>query len=222
VRLAGTASWRLEAKGSQLCELALFVRDAAGLTIMGLAEDVPSLTAAVPDLSGVLGADVRQAAGDQWRSWWLQILDFEFRDRPDDHGDARTRARQMVSEHQAVCDPPEFTMLADRPSLQVAAQASFARFREWESSRPQPGRGGEAVSPLDWTVMKQVAEEVAFDRQLSLDAVQAKVAVLPVHGRWWCRVVPGAVLCSTAAAADPRTAQVLLRDAFDSYVTRLA
>jgi hypothetical protein len=68
--------------------------------------------------------------------------------------------------------------------------------------------------------MKQVAEDVAFDRRVSLDEVQAKVAVLPVRGTWWRRVARGAVLCSPAAAADPQTAHALLRDAFDSYVLR--
>jgi hypothetical protein len=222
MRVAGTSSWQLEVKGSQLCELALFLRDAAGLTIEGLAGDVPSLMGAVPHLSYVLRSDARQAAGGQWRSWWLQILDLEFRDRPDDQGDARARAYQRISEYEAVCDPPAFGSLADRPALRAAAQASFASFREWESSRPRPGRDSTPVSPLDWLLIKQIADDVAFDRRVSLDAVQAKLAVLPVQGTWWRRVAPGAVLCSPAAAAEPATAQALLRDAFDSYVMRMA
>jgi hypothetical protein len=50
--------------------------------------------------------------------------------------------------------------------------------------------------------------------------VQAKVAVLPVRGTRWRRVAPGAILCSTAAAADPTTAHAMLREAFDSQVLR--
>jgi hypothetical protein len=69
-------------------------------------------------------------------------------------------------------------------------------------------------------LIKQIAEDVAFDHHVSLDAVQAKVVVLPVQGTWWRRLAPGAVLCSPAAAVDHATAQVMLRDAFGSYVMR--
>lgn len=220
MHLAGTSSWRLEVKESQLCELALFVRDAAGLTVAGVAGDVPALRGAVPALSPALNAEMRRAASDQWRSWWVQILDFEFRDGVDDPVDARARVRQLVSEHEAICDPPAFESLSDRPALQAAVRAGFPELGVWESSRPRPGREGRPVSSLQWSVIKQVAEDVAFDRQVSPEAVRAKVAVLRVQGAWWRRFVPGAVLCSPSAAADRSMAQALLRDAFDSYLMR--
>jgi hypothetical protein len=222
VRLAGTSSWRAEVRGGYLCELALFVRAAAGLEIVGLAEDIPPLIGTVPDLADVLEPGVRRDAGDQWRSWWVQILDHEFRDRQDEQGDARGRARRRIAEHEAVSDPPTFESLGDRPALQAAARVSFTGFKQWESTRPPLKRDGLSGSPLDWLVMKQTAEDVAFDRQVDLDAVQASVAILPVQGSWWSRVLPGCVLCSTVAAGDPATAQVLLRDAFDSHVMRSA
>ncbi len=217
VRLAGTSSWRLDVKHGYLVELALFVREAAGLDVVGLAADVPSLIGAVPDVTGALDAGVRRDAVDQWRRWWGQILDLEFRDRQHDRGD-RAHARRRIAAHEAVCDPPTFEALADRPALRAAARASFAAFKQWESARPSSERDGMSGSPLDWSVMKQTAEDVAFDRQVDLGAVQASVAVLPVRGIWWHRVSPGCVLCSTDAAADPVTARVLLRDAFESHV----
>lgn len=117
-------------------------------------------------------------------------------------------------------DPPQFETLADRPALRAAAQASFDRFREWESARRPPHPAGKPESLLDWSVMQQVAEDVPFDRQVRLDAVQARVIVLPVHGIWWQRQAPGVVLCSPAAARDPVTSHTLLHDAFDSHVRR--
>jgi len=223
MRVAGAPSWRLEEKSSQLCEIALFVRDAAGLPV---ASDVPPLTGVLPDLSTIVDDDTRDATHGQWHEWWRQILEFEFRDRSDvqdnlDNADGRqVHARRLILERQDICDPPEFNCLAERPGLRDAARASFDSFTQWNSQRPAPGQDGRPHSPLDWSLMKQVAEDVAFDRHVSLDAVQAKVAVLPVRGTWWRRVAPGAALCSPAAAADPQTAHALLRDAFDSYVLR--
>lgn len=219
MRVAGAPSWRLEGKNSDLCELALFVRDATGLPAVGGSDDVPPLAGSVPDLAHILDADARMAAGVQWRDWWQEILDFEFQDRPESV-DLDVHARRRVLERQAICDPPDFKALAERPGLRAAARASFERFTQWNSARLAPGRDGRPRSPLDWALMKQVAEDVAFDHHVGLDAVQAKVAVLPVRDTWWRRVAPGAVLCSPAAAADPTTAHALLREAFDSHVLR--
>ena len=115
-----------------------------------------------------------------------------------------------------------FESLNERPALQAAARLTFPGFKLWEPSQRPAGRDTSEASPLDWVVMKQTAEDVAFDRRVSVDDVQASVAVLPVSGVWWHRAAPGAVLCSVAAASDPVRAQALLRDAFDSWVMRQA
>lgn len=216
MRVAGAPSWRLEGKNSDLCEFALFARDAVGLATVE--DDVPPLIGAVPDLSRILDASAREAASDQWSDWWRAILDFEFQERLDAHADHAARARQRIVERVAVFDPPDFSSFAGWPDLRAAARPAFEPYTEWGADRRAAGRDGSPHSPLDWSLMKQVAEDVAFDRRVSLDAVQAKVAVLPVQGTWWRRVAPGAVLCSPAAAGDPQTAHTLLRDAFDSYV----
>jgi hypothetical protein len=223
MRVAGAPSWRLEGKNSDLCELALFVRDATGLVASREQDDVPPLTGSVPNLAHALDANALVTAGGEWREWWRAILNVEFRDRPGDQGGSEIPemwARQAITDRQAVCDPPDFDALADRPALRAAAHASVGNFKRWRSTQPVPGRDGAPHSPLDWSLMKQVAEDVAFDRRVSLDEVQARVAVLPVRDTWWRRAAPGAVLCSPAAAADPHTAHALLRDAFDSYVLR--
>lgn len=226
MRLAGTRSWRLSAGNSQSCELALFARDTAQLPIVG--GDVPALIGAAAAVMPMVDAVTRQAAGEQWRSWWQQILDFEVRDRLNRvGGDARGRVRQVLVELQAVCDPPDFDALADRSALRAVVHAAFDDFRRWESARgsARPGGGQESplewsVMKLEWSVMKQVAEDVAFDRGVRLDAVRARVVLLPVQGMWWHRQAPGAVLCSPEAARDPMTSYAVLHDAFDSYVTR--
>lgn len=218
MQLADTGSWRLSAGGSQACELALFVRDAARLPMS--TRDVPALIGDVPDLTKALQVTTRQTAADHWQQWWQQLVDFEIQDRLARQADARARAHELINQRRAVFDPPQFQALADRPALRAAAQASFDRFREWESARRPPHPAGRPESLLDSSLMKQVAEEVAFDREVRMDAVQARVVVLPVHGVWWQRQAPGVVLSSPAAARDPLTAHTLLHDAFDSHVRR--
>lgn len=219
MQFRGSPSWRVDVNGGYVCQLVLFVRQAAGLGSTG-DDGIPQLTGMVPDLADRLEADVRSEAGRQWTSWWGNILDLEFRDRQRDTGPARTGAHRRIAARQAICDPPMFASLSDRSALQVAARTTFPGFQPWQSSQHPVGRDSPAASPLDWLVMKQTAEDVAFDRRVSIGDVQARVAVLPVSGVWWQRAAPGAVLCSMSAASDPITAQVLLRDAFESRLMR--
>ncbi|WP_375497979.1 hypothetical protein [uncultured Jatrophihabitans sp.] len=206
-------SWRVDQGDSDVLQIGLFVRDAAGLDISGL--DVPGALD-IPPLAGISVADVAvdlRAAGQQWASWWQQLLEVQFADRPApapgvDRG--RNRARYLLARWQAVCDPPDFDALADRPELQAAAQAVFDDHHVWGRLLPQ------RRTELDWALLKQTAEDVAFDHRVSIDRVRAHIVFLPVDGVWWARVRPGCVLCSAAAVDDPVTAQTLVRDAFVS------
>jgi hypothetical protein len=65
-----------------------------------------------------------------------------------------------------------------------------------------------------------VAEDVAFDRSVDLGDVRASAVVLDVEGSWWHLLAPGAVACSLAATAEPETAQLVLRRAFESGLRR--
>jgi len=222
MQFAHAPSWRLSAGDGQASEqLLLFVRDAAGLRVPPdplvpppLLGDVPHTTEMTPDQ--------QRAAGSQWSAWWRDALDLEIaRHRHDGRDDAlnrHERARQKISDLEALCDPPHFTALADRPELQAAARASIEEFRRWTSRARRQPNGDRPSSPLDWALIKQVAEDVAFDHAVSPDRVRASITVLPVHGTWWRRIAPGLVICSTAAAAEHTTAQPLLHDAFDSHV----
>lgn len=217
VQLRGSPSWRVNVNGGDACQLALFVRQAAGLAPTG-GDGVPELTGMVPGLTD--GLDVRQASRE-WPSWWGDVLDVEFPNRHSGTAPAATGTRRRIAEHQAVCDPAMFASLSDRPALQVAARRTYPGFESWQSSQQQPaGRYSPGASPLGWLMMNQTAEDVAFDRRVSIGDVQARVTVLPVSGVWWQRVAPGAVLCSISAASDPVTARILLRDAFESRLIR--
>ncbi len=222
MQLTGETSWRLELKDASECELALFVRDSLRLDPLGPGGEVPPLSGSVPDLGERIDADLRQGASEQWAQWWHQILLLQFGDGEqlaDERmqGDARARMRMRAVHHQAVCDPPEFAALAARPALRAAARASFPAYLQWQSDQPEPARDS-LVHPLDWELMKQTADDVAFDRGVDLGAVQAKVAIIAVDEVWWQRSAPGRVVCSRAAAGDPSAAQALLWDAFDSHV----
>lgn len=212
MRVAGTASWRLETRSADLAELALFVRDATRLEVSGIA--VPPLFAAIPDLGDVLSSDERKQAAAQWPSWWQRVLDFELADRALIDGASDVRA--IIAARQAVGDPPEFGALADRPALRTAARASVADFLHRQRGRDRHDLDKPPRPPLGWELIKQVAEDVAFDRRVGLDAVRGIVAILPVRSVWWARVAPGAALCSDSAARDPRTAAALLHDVFES------
>ena len=194
----------------------LFVRDCAGL-------QVPPDPTVPPPLIDVVQrepAEVSGHAGTQWLTWWRDALGLEIARHRQHEAPivGREGARARLRELRALCDPPLFNALADRPELQAAAQDCIEGFRHWASptrSRLTTGRPGEL---LEWALIRQVAEDVAFDRGVSLDKVQAKITVLPVEGTWWQRIAPGVVFCSTAAALDRNVAHALLRDAFDSQV----
>ncbi len=204
-------SWRVDQGHSDLFTMVLYVRDAAGLE-MSAAPEIPRL-AGVPDLrSAVLDDGARVLAGQQWTSWFRQVLELELVERTAPTP-GRNRAQYLLARHEAVCDPPDFAALADRPQLQAIARAVVTGHRSW--SRSFSWRGAE----LEWTLLKQIAEDVAFDHRVSIDRVRARIVFVPVDGSWWTRVAPGCVLCSPAAAEHPVAAQALVRDAFVSGLT---
>lgn len=212
---AGTASWRVEVGDSQLCEIALFVRDAAGLR--SDSNDVPPLDGPVPQPMPFPTEDERTTARRDWTAWWRALVGYEARQWSAHTGANRASFRDRIADRDAVCDPPTFEALADRPALRRAAQTAFADFRTWEASMPRH-RGGAA--PPGWELIRQVVEDVAFDGQVPFAALQAKIVTVRVQGSWWQRVAPGCALCSPAALATPTTAHAVLRDALDSFVRR--
>jgi hypothetical protein len=151
-------------------------------------------------------------------SWWRQLVAFELVAQHRPQGlDERTWLRRRVDEVQKITDVPDFTALTDRPALRTAVAATFVEGCHWASeakrsriSAPQPRFG--------WSLVRQAAEDVAFDHGVDIGDVDGTVLVLAVEGMWSHMLGPGIALCSTATAADASSAYALLRDVFTSQL----
>jgi hypothetical protein len=83
---------------------------------------------------------------------------------------------------------------------------------------------GRHRSPPAWWVhrvlrlpaIRQAAVQIGRRRQVSPAALSACAVLIPVQGRWWHQVEPGAVVCSVTAASDSDTARRVLDDVFES------
>lgn len=117
---AGTASWRVDVADSQLCEIGLFVRDAAGLR--SEADDVPPLDGPVPHAVLLPTEDERATARRDWSRWWRTLVRYEVRSWSTGVDDGRARLRRQMAKRDAACDPPDFDALANRQDLRGAAQ----------------------------------------------------------------------------------------------------
>jgi hypothetical protein len=214
VQHAGVPSWRFSVDASQLVTVALFIRDASTLAVPPDPDDPPRLTADIPNRSVVLGVGNHSVAGTQWLSWWRQILEHElrFRHRRWDALEGRTVRR--LADLKRISDPPDFTALADRPQLRLAVTGLFAEGCEWERLTRLATPAGRGH--LDGDIIRRIAEDVAFDRQVSPGVLDASAVVLPVEGLWWRRYAPGCVLCSVTALADSHVREAIIRDAFES------
>jgi hypothetical protein len=215
---AGTPSWRWGESGSQLAHVALYLRDSYGLAVPAHLDVPPPLTPAVAPAPAALSERDRDAAGQQWTSWWDEIIDLDVRRREIEvpGNDARARVRALLAERERVADPPDFEALANRPELRRLVAASYEEACRWDGPprRRRSDPATERGAHFEWDLIRQVAEDVAFDRQVSIDAIDGRALILSVEGLWWTRAAPGAVLCSAAVTTDPVLAQVVLRDAF--------
>lgn len=216
MQFTGSPSWRFAEGGDQLVTVALFVRDAVRLIVPSAGDSPPPLARAVPDRAAVLDEQHRAAAGMQWLSWWRQILGERTRrgDSQHDASDQRARFQEIFASMERLVNPPTFSSLADRPELQTAVTATFDEACRWESATFDPT--APKHGHFGWATIKQVAEDVAFDHRVELDAIDGKAIVVDVEGSWWLRIIPGVALCSVQALADPLTTQVVLRDIFES------
>jgi hypothetical protein len=214
MQLEGVPSWQFAEGGTQLATAALYVRDSLRLPVPSAADVPPPLNGPVPARDDLV-ID-RQLAADQWLTWWRQIIEYEVthRRRHDHIRDPRMRMRTTLRELARVSDPPDFQALSDRPELQAAAVATHPAAIRWENGEAQLRPPGS--SRIGWAMLKEIAEAVAFDRRVSSEAIYGTALVLDLDGSWWHRPAPGLALCSAAALADSHTAQVIVRDIFES------
>lgn len=218
MQVAGSVSWRFaESARDSLPHVALFVRDALGLAVPPGPAVPPPLAGTVPDRRASLSDEERREAGRHWPGWWAALLGAEVdrqEERPDpDHPALRARYEEAGS-------PPDFAALADRPALRRAVVDTFPEALRWVDRLLDAGSRAQRAGSFPYALVRQVAEDVAFDRQVDVGAVRASAVVLEVEGRWWHLLAPGAVVCSAGAAADLHTAHLVLRRAFESGLRR--
>jgi hypothetical protein len=217
VELAGSSSWRFgESSGDDLLHVALFVRDAVALPVPLGPAVPPPLLGMVPDHRHLLAEHERSDAGRHWAGWWTAVTGLHVRapDKAPDQDLAALRAR-----HERAGSPPDFAALGNRPLLHRAVVESFPEAHRWVN-RPRRGAGAAPAPSFPYELIRQVAEDVAFDRSVDSGQVRASAVVLDVEGSWWHLLAPGTVICSVAAAAAPFTAQLLVRQAFESGLPR--
>ena len=195
MREVGRESWGFRASTPELLHHALFVRDACRLPVPPGDGVPPPLAGPVPDRRPVLADPECEQAGADWTGWWQSLL-----------GDA------AVGRDGETAAPPDFDGLADRPALQKATVALHREAGLWAAKHLVPA----GQTPFEWSLMAEVATDVAFDRGVGVGRVNASALVLDVQGPWWALLSPGVVVCSRAAASDRRTGHLILRRAFES------
>lgn len=67
-----------------------------------------------------------------------------------------------------------------------------------------------------YSLVRDAAEDVAFDHSVDHDAISGEVIVLAVEGSWSHLLRAGAAACSAAVAADRVAAYALLHAVFTS------
>lgn len=212
MRLAGTRSWRFAVDAGDLLHLALRVRDGARLQVPDAADVPPPLSTPPAPVSVDLD---RESAGAEWLSWWRELVALEGRRhllRPDQVSERwGTVTRRLRAEQTALADPPRFAALRGRGGVYAAARAVGPGPRRSVDRALQAARGGRDV--IDWAIVNSAVQAVAAETGADLYSLNGCALVLLVRGSWWQQVSPGVVLASLDAAADPSTADALVRAA---------
>lgn len=211
--MMASESWRFSVGFEEIPNAALFVRDIMELDVPPGFMIPPHVAGPLPVMDRAFHGQEAREAGSQWADWWHRILNQEVLKNGVTHvTDQRTRLAHLAD---VVGVPPRFVELADYPALQKAAQTAFTAGCLWagDMRRSLLSPHGEL---FDWTLTREVAEEVARTLRVGLGRVQAQAIVLIVEGIWWQRFAPGVILCSPAAALNPMIARDILQSGFRS------
>ena len=183
---AGQMGWQISMGDSQSLQMALYVRDAAGLDPL-VDLRVPPLVPAVPRLDTSTFDHLDLAAGD-WARWWTELLDepSAFWIGPPDHG------------------------LADDSPLRPLVAACWEAAIRWPGLDHRAGLPAMAVDRRLAMLPNDVVHEV--ERELGRPARPFSLAVyvLPVAGREFWPLAADRVLASEGALRDPATQRALL------------
>ena len=91
--------------------------------------------------------------------------------------------------------------------------ATYEKAIRWTEGRHQAVGRPDVGHTFDWKLIRDVAEEVARDRKVSIGAVHGTALVFAVEGDWWTRFDAGVVLCSDSIRSDRNAARVIVRTA---------
>jgi hypothetical protein len=218
MELAGGGSWRFAEDVVEMAHVALYVRDVLGLDVAVAANRPPALAGAVPARLDVLDDAERLEAAAQWPAWWESVLaDATYLNQgPPDEADMGAWMRELHVRGLRTGSPPEFASLADRPALRKALIALTPEACRWAEGPRRAAHPPAGRATFAWELVREVAEDVAFDRGVAAEAVRGVALVLAVEGSWWVRHRPGVVLCSVSAPHDTVMARTILRAAFES------
>lgn len=214
MRRGGGDSWRFACDVGRLPHAVLYVRDALRLPV-GLAESIPPpLVGDVPNRSELLEPSARVTAGRQWALWWVAVVDSESRAQ---RGSGEDRER-----YGRTFDPATSPALARDPVLRSAAGILFGEGCKWADTARDlllpPASSGSQI--FEWSSIRGIAEAVAAEAGVGVEAVSGAASVLLVEGVWWVVEVDGFALCSLAAARDPDLSEDILRETFRSSLSR--
>ena len=221
MEFAGTSSWRLEMRDSELLHIALYIRDVARIQVPVDPSVPPSLrnvadgVAPDPHVDRArLGlAMVGLVAARSWHSKPRPLR--TVRAAQMSYVPAQDWMRQLADAQAAAFDPPEFASLAGSPAMRDIATLRFREAHDWFSRRSAPPRHSRPEMPaISHSVIERAAVGVAAERRVGFDRLDAAVDVLDVSGSWSHLAAPGYVLCSADVARDDNSAEVVVRIAF--------
>ena len=86
-----------------------------------------------------------------------------------------------------------------------AVVETWLEAHDWVGQRRLDFPGEQPERCFLYRLIRQTAEDVAFDRSVVVGDVRARAVVLDVEGGWWHLLAPGIVLCSMAETAEPVT-----------------
>jgi hypothetical protein len=203
MQLAGTTSWRMATDEPQSLLMALYVRDATGLSPQ-VDRDIPSLEPGVPVREKPSPVD--RVASAQWGDWWQQLLDgggfwpdhksppdmSRLRDDPD---------LQRIFYWPSRYLPPDFVGLSGTPELQALVRRHYEAARVWSDARKH-----EFVALS--TARQRVSLESEVVRTAERDLGRTTrpfvfdLRVLPVASVQAWRLSPGRALVTRALFRD--------------------
>ena len=240
MRSAGSSSWSLRESQDKELHRLLYLRQAlVGQEHVVL--DPPALRHRPPAVD--VPADQVPAALVAWQQWWLDALALVVLQEGDDLASEGSvprwvrgripldgapplwRERSHALRTAAGSMPPDGRSSLVDPVLRAVADLVEEDAHRWTTQQRREMVADLARGDLDAVrrgsvpcpVVREVAEDVAFDRGVDPGRVRATVLLLDVEddaGAWWREVAPGVALCSFDAALHPVTARVVLRRAF--------